>query len=75
MAMLQVRNVPDDVYETLKQRARGRGVSVSEYVRELLARDIQRLSWQEALSEARRRPVSVDLDSTRLVRELRDSYE
>lgn len=75
MAMLQVRNVPDDVYATLKQRARGRGVSVSEYVRELLARDIQRLSWQEALSEARRRPVSVDLDSTRLVRELRDSYE
>ena len=36
MATLQIRNVPDRLHKHLKQRARGRGESLSEYLREEL---------------------------------------
>ncbi len=39
MAALQVRNVPDDVHETLRRRSVREGVSLSEYVLRLLMRE------------------------------------
>jgi plasmid stability protein len=32
MGLIQIRNVPDDVYRTLKIRAAAVGISLSEYV-------------------------------------------
>ncbi len=40
--LLQVRDVPEDVHHTLKARAAMSGVSLSEYVRSVLARTAAR---------------------------------
>jgi plasmid stability protein len=36
--LIQIRDVPDDVHRTLKSRAAASGVSLSEYLRVVLAR-------------------------------------
>lgn len=40
--LVQIRDVPDDVHRTLKARAAASGVSLSEYVRGVLARSATR---------------------------------
>ncbi len=78
MAMLQVRNVPDDVYETLKERARARGVSVSEYVREMLARDARFVPLDRFLADVRKAPPappSVAREIQQALRDVRDKDE
>lgn len=78
MAMLQVRNVPDDVYATLRERARNRGISVSEYVRGVLARDAVTAPLDQFLPGVRARS-DASPNTTKLVdralREIRDSGE
>lgn len=39
MAALQVRNVPDEVHETLRRRSVREGISLSEYVLRVLTRE------------------------------------
>lgn len=78
MAMLQVRNVPDDVYETLKERARAQGVSVSEYVREVLARDTRFAPLDRFLADVRKGPPpppSVAGEIEQALRDVRDKGE
>ena len=45
--LLQVRNVPEDVHGVLKSRAALAGVSLSEYVRGVLARTAARPTPEE----------------------------
>ncbi len=50
MAHIQIRNVPDDVHRTLKERAAQEGVSLSDYLlREFTAR--ARIPTPEELEE------------------------
>jgi plasmid stability protein len=72
--MIQLRNVPDTLHRTLKARAAMAGMSLSDY---LLA-EIREIAARPTLTELRerlrrRRPVSVELDSARLVREEREA--
>ena len=69
---LQIRNVPEDVHRRLKVRAAQEGVSLSE----LLLREAIRLSAMPTPEEMAQRlsalgPVSGDVDSVALIRELR----
>jgi plasmid stability protein len=45
--LVQIRDVPEDVHHTLKARAALSGVSLSEYVRSVLARTASRPTPQE----------------------------
>ena len=45
--MIQIRNVPDDVHRTLKVRAAGEGLSLSDYIK----RDLEDLARQATLEE------------------------
>jgi len=45
--MIQIRNVPDDVHRTLKIRAAGEGLSLSDYIK----RDLEDLSKQATLED------------------------
>ena len=70
--MIQLRNVPDALHRALKARAAMAGMSLSDY---LLA-EIREISERPTLAELRerlhkRKPVSVDLDIARLLREER----
>jgi antitoxin FitA len=72
--MIQLRNVPDHLHRSLKARAAMAGMSLSDY---LLA-EIKEIAERPTLAEMRERlhqrePISVQIDTARLVREERDS--
>ncbi len=71
--MIQLRNVPDVLHRTLKARAAMAGISLSDY----LLMEIGEIAERPTLTELRERlhtrePVSVDLDTARLVRKERE---
>lgn len=74
--LVQIRDLPDDVHRVLKGRAAASGVSLSEYLRQLLGRAASRPTPGElaARVEARGR-VALEQPSTDTVRELRDLGE
>jgi antitoxin FitA len=70
--MIQLRNVPDTLHRALKARAAMAGMSMSDY---LLA-EIKEVAERPTLAELRarlhkRKPVSVELDTARIVQEER----
>jgi len=72
--MIQLRNVPDDLHRSLKARAALAGMSLTDY---LLA-EIKEIAERPTLAELQERlrqrvPVSVRIDTARLIREERDS--
>ena len=72
--MIQVRNVPDSLHRQLKARAAIAGMSLSDY----LLIEIKEIAERPTLAEMRdrlhhREPISVPIDTARLVREERDS--
>ena len=72
--MIQLRNVPDVLHRTLKARAAMAGMSLADY----LLMEIREIAERPTLAELRellhrREPVSVDLDSARLVRKEREA--
>ena len=72
--MIQLRNVPDVLHRTLKARAAMAGISLSDY----LLMEIREIAERPTLAELRERlhrrePVSVVLDTARLVRKEREA--
>jgi len=72
--MIQLRNVPDALHRSLKARAAMAGMSLSDY---LLA-EIREIAERPTLAELRerlhqRKPVEVQLDTARMVREEREA--
>ena len=72
--MIQLRNVPDVLHRSLKARAAMAGMSLSDY----LLMEIREVADRPTLAELRerlhrRQPVSVDLDTARLVQEERET--
>ena len=72
--MIQLRNVPDLLHRLPKARAAMAGMSLSDY---LLA-EIKEIAQRPTLAELqqrlhRRKPVSIELDTGRLVREERET--
>lgn len=72
--MVQLRNVPDALHRNLKARAAFAGMSLSDY---LLA-EIREIAERPTLAELRarmhtRKPVTIELDTARLVREEREA--
>jgi len=68
--MIQVRNVPDALHRGLKARAARAGMSLSDY----LVAEMKEIAERPMLAELRdrlhkRKPVSAQLDTARLVRE------
>ena len=50
---LQIRNMPDEALEALRERAAKRQLSLSAYAREVLVREAGRATMEEALSAPR----------------------
>lgn len=72
--MIQIRNVPDALHRSLKARAAMAGMSLSDY---LLA-EMKEIAERPTLQELRerlhqRRPVSLPIDTARMVREEREA--
>jgi plasmid stability protein len=50
---LQIRNMPDDVLEALRERAAKRHLSLAAYAREVLVREAARATMEETLAGPR----------------------
>lgn len=71
--MIQIRNVPDALHNTLRVRAAVAGMSLSDYLQDILARSAEQLT----LTELRERldalePVKVSETAAEILRRERD---
>ena len=74
--LVQIRDVPEDVHHTLKARAAVSGVSLSEYLRGVLARAASRPTPAELSARiAARGAVEPGESSVQAVRSIRDQGE
>lgn len=74
--MIQVRNVPDRLHRELTSRARARGQTLTDYIQELLVREVSRPPAIEVLERIEaRRPVKLGRRAAALIREERAGRE
>jgi hypothetical protein len=72
--MLQVRRLPSATHRKLKARAALEGMTLSDYVKRLIDRDLEKPSMKEWLTRLERRPsVHLDPPPEILIRQDRDS--
>ena len=72
---IQIREIPDETHRALKARAAEEGMSMSDYLKRLIERDLKRPDWA---SMARRmeamEPLDISSDEiVAMIREERDS--
>jgi antitoxin FitA len=70
--MIQVRNVPDELHGELVKRARARGQTLTDYLQELLEREVARPLPEEVFRRVEtREPVHLPVEAAELIREER----
>lgn len=78
MANLQVKNVPDDLYEAVRERARSEGLTISDLVLRNLRREVEKPSLKEWVAMVRQqqagRPTR-DIDTQKIMDEVRAEWE
>jgi plasmid stability protein len=67
MSAIQVKHVPESLHRRLRERARNEGRSLSEYVLEILERDLAIPSTREWLSHLKEDP-GVDIEPGEVAR-------
>ena len=71
--MIQVRDVPESVHNTLKSRAAREGMSLSDFIKRELERVAERPTMQEWLEQTRRaKPIPAKQTAAQAIRVLRD---
>ncbi len=74
--MIQVRNVPDRLHRELTRRASARGQTLTDYIQELLEREVARPPAAEVFDRIEARPrVKLGHPAAELLREERASRE
>jgi len=74
--MIQVRNVPDALHEELRRRARARGLTLTDYIQEILEREVARPEPDEVFRRiAQREPVDLPVPAAVLIREGREEQD
>ena len=74
--MIQVRNVPDRLHKELVRRARVRGQTLTDYLQEILEREVARPDREEVFRRIRQSdPVDLGVPAATLIREGREERE
>jgi plasmid stability protein len=74
MKHLQIKNIPPDLHEAVRRRAAQEGRTMSEYVIDVLRRDLAHPSQREWLARlSEREPVETGEDSAALVNAAREA--
>ena len=74
MATIQIRHVPDEVHEKLRQRAASTGQSLQQYMLDAVCREAELTSMEELLARKRVEALvygEVDLDPQLIVEVIR----
>lgn len=71
---LQIREVPDETHRALKARAAAEGMSMSDYLKRLIERDLKRPDWASMVKrmEAMEK-LDPPISTVDVIREDRDS--
>ena len=76
MKMLQVRNIPERLHREPRRRAKARGQTLTDYVQEVLDREVARPSLEEIFDRIEsRRPVDLDISVAEFIRQERTKRE
>jgi post-segregation antitoxin (ccd killing protein) len=75
MANLQVKNLPDDVHDKLRERARSRHMTMSALVGKLIEDELSSLTMDEWLDEVHKLPSHDPIDIEALMDEVKDEIE
>jgi hypothetical protein len=76
MATLQVKRVPDELYERIRERATAQGISISEYVVRTLERNLALPSMSAWLADVgATRATLPHIDTLKYVHDARDEIE
>jgi antitoxin FitA len=74
--MLQVRNIPERLHRELRRRAKARGQTLTDYVQEVLEREVARPPAEEVFDRIEsRRPVDLDMRVAEIVGQARAERE
>lgn len=74
--MIQVRNVPDRLHRELTRRAKARGQSLTDYIQEILEREVARPPAAEVFERiSGRAPVRLGRRAAELIHEERAGRE
>ena len=74
MATLQVKNLPDEMYERLRQLAKQRNTTISATVRHALDRELETAAWWDDWDKLPRSNLKINApELLREARELRDA--
>lgn len=72
--MIQVRHVPDKLHRELVRRAKAKGKTLSDYIEDLLEREVERPPAEEVFEALRGLPpVSLPRPAAEYIREERES--
>ncbi len=70
--MLQVRNIPERLHRELRKRAKRRGQTLTDYVQEILEREVARPPAEEVFDRIESRaPVDLDIRVADIIRDER----
>lgn len=73
---IQIRGVPVKLRDKLKRRARSEGKSMSQYLVELIERDLEKPTMREFMRRLRQRePMELDVPAAEIIREAREERE
>jgi antitoxin FitA len=67
VAVLQIRNMPDDLKERLRARAERADLTMSDYVIHLVRDDLDKPTMEEWLARIQAQPLRTDLNLTAAV--------
>jgi antitoxin FitA len=74
--MFQVRNIPERLHRELRRRAKARGQTLTDYVQEVLEREVARPPAEEVFDRIEsRRPVDLDMRVAEIVGQARAERE
>jgi plasmid stability protein len=72
--MIQIRNVPERMHRELRRRARARGLTLTDYIQQILERELSRPPAEEVFERiARSSPVDLGTSAAELIHEERST--
>ncbi|MGF1463508.1 MAG: hypothetical protein ACFB2Z_10150 [Maricaulaceae bacterium] len=72
---IQIREVPEDTHRALKARAAAEGLSMSDYLKRLIAQDLKRPDWASIQTKMAQMPrIELEETTAEMVRRERDRH-
>lgn len=70
---IQIREIPEETHRALKARAAAEGISMSDYLKRLIERDLKRPDWASIRAQlATMEPIELSVSTAQIIREERE---